>query len=93
MLRTVIEKMYMNCQVEITCDKVPSKIGYTARVYQGDSMSPIFFLFVMQAFLDTIECNVQQPEFSFFPENKNGNLQTCKGKLLNPEYLGKRENL
>jgi hypothetical protein len=40
-----------------------------------------------------MELNAQQPEFSFFPENKNGNLQTCKGRLLNPNTLAKGENL
>jgi hypothetical protein len=52
-------------------------------------MSPVLFLFVMQAFLDTIEINAQQIEFSFFPKNKNGNLQTCKGRLLNQNTSAK----
>jgi hypothetical protein len=37
----------------------------------------------MQALLDTLELDAQRTEFSFFPENKNGNIQTCKGRLRN----------
>ena len=77
-LKAVIKKMYKNCQVEIKSGKISTKIDYTTGVYQGDNMSPVLFLFVMLTFLDTIEINAQQIEFSFFPENKNGNLQTCK---------------
>ncbi len=66
--------MYKNCLVEIKSGKASTMIDYTARVYQGDNMPPIFFLFVVQAFLDTLELNAHQTEFSFFPENKNGNL-------------------
>ncbi len=43
----------------------------------------------MHFFLDTIEINAQQIEFSFFPENKNGKLQTCKGRLLNQNTSAK----
>ncbi len=70
-LKIVSEKMYKNCQVEITCGKVSSIIDYIAGVYQGDNKSPIVFLFVMQAFLDTLDLNAQRNNYSFFPENKN----------------------
>ncbi len=44
-LKSVIEKMYKNFQVEITCGKISSTIDYTTGVYQGDNMSPVFFPF------------------------------------------------
>ncbi len=83
--------MYKNCQVEITCGNVSTIIDYTAGVYRGSNMSPIFFPLIMQAFLGTKELNVQWPEFFFFPENKNGNLQTLKGRLLNQNTSAKRK--
>lgn len=45
-------------------------------------MSPVLFLFMMQAFLDTLCFKTQDIQFTYFPNNKNGNLQTSKGRLL-----------
>lgn len=67
--------MYKNCSVKITSDKTSSMIDYTTGVYQGGNMSPILFLSIMQAFLDSLKLNAEQVECSFFPKNKNGNLQ------------------
>jgi hypothetical protein len=50
-------------------------IDYTTGVYQGGNMSPILFLSIMQAFLESLKLNAEQVECSFFPKNKNGNLQ------------------
>ncbi len=35
-------------------------------------MSPVLFLFVMQAFLDMLDIEAQPVEFTYFPEHKNG---------------------
>jgi hypothetical protein len=45
-------------------------------------MSTVLFLFVMQAFLDILDIIAQTIKFSQFPENRNGNIFTCKGRLL-----------
>jgi hypothetical protein len=47
-----------------------SAIHYTTGVHQYDNMSAILFLFVMEAFLETLKLNTQTIEYSFFPENK-----------------------
>jgi hypothetical protein len=52
-------------------------------------MSPVFFLFIIQDFLDSLKLNAQKVELSFFPENKNGNPQTCKVRLLNQNTSAK----
>ena len=44
-------------------------------------MSPILY-FMIQVFLETLHLKTQAIQFSYFPENKNGNLQTSKGRLL-----------
>jgi hypothetical protein len=45
-------------------------------------MLPILFLFIIQAFLETLQIDGQPIQFSHFPENKNRNLKTCKGRLV-----------
>ena len=46
-------------------------------------MYPVLFLFVIQAFLDTLKLESCPTKFSYFRENKNGNTRTTKGRLLN----------
>jgi hypothetical protein len=41
------------------------------------------FVYLIQAFINIYKPLPKQPEFRFFPENKNGNLQTQNGVLLN----------
>jgi hypothetical protein len=52
-------------------------------------MSPVLFLFVIQAFLETLQLKTEPILFSHFPENKNGNLRTCKGRLLSQNTKAK----
>jgi hypothetical protein len=52
-------------------------------------MSSILFLLVIQAFLETLQIEAQPIQFSYFPENKNGNLKTCKGRLLSQNLSAK----
>jgi hypothetical protein len=52
-------------------------------------MSPVLFLYVMQAFLETLQIKSQPVQFSYFPENKNGNLHTSKGRLLSQNTKAK----
>jgi hypothetical protein len=46
-------------------------------------MSSLLFIYIIQAFNDTPKSLPKQPEFRFFPENKNGNPHTQNGRLLN----------
>jgi hypothetical protein len=81
--------LYKNCKVKIKIGKNFTKVDYTTGVQQGKSMSPVLFLFVMQAFLDTLQLNSQPIQFSYFPENKNENLATCTGRLLGQNTAAK----
>jgi len=77
-----IKRLYSNCKVKIRVGTETIELHYTTGVHQGDNMSPVLFLFIMQAFLDTLHFKTQNIQFSYFPKNKNGNLQTSKGRLL-----------
>jgi hypothetical protein len=52
-------------------------------------MSPILFLFIIHALLDTLKFDAQPIQFSHFPENKNGNLKMCKSRLLSQKSTAK----
>jgi hypothetical protein len=52
-------------------------------------MSPVLFLFVIQAFTETLKINAQPMIYSYFPENKIGNLKTIRGRLLSQNTTAK----
>ncbi len=43
----------------------------------------------MQAFLETLQLKSQAIQLSYFPENKNENLNTCKGRILSQNTKAK----
>jgi hypothetical protein len=77
-----IQKLYRNCKVKIKVGEKTTQINYTTGVHQGDNMSSILFLYVIQAFLDTLTLLNPPIQFNHFPENKNGNTKSIKGRLL-----------
>ena len=58
-------------------------------MHQGDNMSPVLFLFVIQAFLDTLQIRSQPIQYTYFPEHKNGNSKTRRGRLLSQNTTAK----
>ena len=84
-----IKKNYTNCKVKIKFGKTYTEIDYTTGVHQGDNMSAVLFLYVIHAFTETLRIDAQPTQFAFFPENKNGNLSTCKGRLLSQSSTAK----
>jgi hypothetical protein len=58
----VIEKLYSNCKVRFECNGIKEAIDYSTGVQQGDNMSPVLFLFIMQTFLDTIKDEIPPSE-------------------------------
>jgi hypothetical protein len=94
-LTSIIIKLYKDSKVKTKLGKCKILIDYMAGVHQGDNMSPVLFLFVIQAFLDTLKIETQPIEFAYFPENKNGNTHTCKSRLLgqNAKAKGKSFSL
>jgi hypothetical protein len=78
-----IAKLYKNCIVKIKVGRGYTDVDYTTGVHQGDNMSPVLFLFIIQAFLDTLQLDDQPVDFAYFPENKNGKTETAKGRLIN----------
>jgi hypothetical protein len=76
------KKIYNNCKVKIKIGKKYTEIDYTTGVHQGNNMSSVLFLYVIHAFTETLHLEARPTQCAFFPENKNGNLSTCKGRLL-----------
>ena len=56
--------------------------GAVARGNSVNIMCSVLFLFVIQAFVVTLNLKAQPVQFASLPENKNGNLTTIKGRLL-----------
>ena len=52
-------------------------------------MSSVLFLFVMQAFLETLQLQTPSIQFAHFPSNKIGNLSSQKGRLLSQNSRAK----
>ena len=52
-------------------------------------MSATLFLYVIHAFTETLHIDAHPTQFAFFPEYKNGNLSTCKGRLLSQSSTAK----
>ena len=84
-----IKKLNTNCKVKIKVGKKYTEIDYTTGVHQGDNMSPVLFLFLIQAFLDTLQIRSQPIQYTYFPEHKNGNSKTCRGRLLSQNTTAK----
>ncbi len=78
-----IAKLYKNCKVRIKLGRDCMEVDCTMGVHQGDNMSPVLFLFVIQPFLHTLKLKNQPGNFAYFPENKNGRAEMGKGRLLN----------
>jgi hypothetical protein len=51
----IIKMMYTNVSVKLQVGKEKQLIPYTVRVQQGDNMAPVRFIFIMQAFSDTLK--------------------------------------
>jgi hypothetical protein len=51
----IIKMMYTNVSVKLQVGKEKQLIPYTVGVQQGDNMAPVRFLFIMQAFSDTLK--------------------------------------
>ena len=49
-----VKKLYKDCKVKIKVGKKYTEIDYTTGVHQGNNMSPVLFLFIIQAFIDTL---------------------------------------
>jgi hypothetical protein len=78
-----IAKLYKNCAVRIKVGKDFAEVDYTVGVHQGDNMSQVLFLFIIQAFLDTFRLKTQPVKIACFSENNNGKTKTSKGRLIN----------
>jgi hypothetical protein len=74
-----VAKICNKCMVNIKLGRECAEVDNTTGVHQGDNMSPILFLFVIQAFLDTLKLKTQTIKFAYFPKNKNGRAETAKG--------------
>jgi hypothetical protein len=89
-LVNAVRRMYNNVRVKLQVGKEKMFVPYTIGVQQGDNMAPVLFVFLMQAFAETLEkkwkteWNIKVPEYKFFKttNTERGRLlsQNCKAK-------------
>jgi hypothetical protein len=66
-----VAKLYKNCKVKIKAEKNFTEVDYTTGAHQVDNISLILFLFIIQAFFETLQLEAQPIKFS------HGNAQTA----------------
>jgi hypothetical protein len=71
----VIEKMYKDSVVIFKTGVETREIPYKVGVKQGDNMAPILFIYLMNAFAETLskKWTFKKLDYNWFPESKNGN--------------------
>lgn len=97
-LTRIIKQLYTDMHVNLEYENEKRKIPYTIGVQQGDNMAPVLFLFVMQAFAETLEKNWKEwgltaPEYKYM--NRGTNFQgrffnqatTAQGTVFDLFYL------
>eukprot|EP00978_Attheya_sp_CCMP212_P004158 scaffold9027_cov61-Attheya_sp.AAC.6 len=93
-LITVIEKMYTDAIVVFKTGTETREVPYKVGVKQGDNMAPVLFIYLMNAFAETLseKWNFNKLEYKWFPQSKNGNK---RGRLTgqNPRAEGKMFDL
>ena len=82
-LINVIRRLYKPVRMKFKSSKLVHEFLNLVGVKQGDNLTPVFFLFVMQAALESlerarVEHNIILPLFIWLPENKDG---TSNGTL------------
>ena len=72
-LINVIRKLYNTCTIQLNLGVKLEAISYEPGVQQGDNMTPICFIFIMQAIKHTVESTLptSKPEFIYFLNNKD----------------------
>eukprot|EP00978_Attheya_sp_CCMP212_P047678 scaffold422982_cov34-Attheya_sp.AAC.1 len=80
--------MYKDTTVIINIGKEEREILYGVGVKQGNNMAPVLFIFLMNAFAETLESkwNFKKMEYNWFPKARNGNK---KGRLINQDSKAK----
>ena len=71
-----IQKLYQNCKEKI--GEIPTEINYSTRVHQGDNMSSILFLFVIQDSLTPCGCKTHQSSSTTSPKIKTASPKPSK---------------
>jgi hypothetical protein len=71
----VIEKMYKDSTVIFKTGQETREIPYEIGVKQGDNMAPVLFIYLMNAFAETLskKWTFDKLEYKWFPKTKNGN--------------------
>jgi hypothetical protein len=85
----IIDMMYTNVSVKLQVGKEKRLVPYTVGVQQGDNMAPVLFLFVMQAFSDSLKERLSNANVDDGIEFKYFKTTTTRGRLLNQNYKAK----
>eukprot|EP00978_Attheya_sp_CCMP212_P017788 scaffold47921_cov55-Attheya_sp.AAC.5 len=89
-LVNVIQRLYNGASVNLKVgDAPPRLIPYTVGVKQGDAMAPVLFLFLMQAFAETLEDSWEEAEIEVPTYNYCPNRENPIGRLINQRTKSK----
>jgi hypothetical protein len=82
-LLDVIKRLYDGASVNLKIGEAePRSIPYTVGVKQGDAMAPVLFLFLIQAFAETIEEEWEKAEIEIPSFNFHRNRERPIGRLV-----------
>ena len=89
-LVSVIKRLYDGASVKLKIGEAdPRSIPYTVGVKQGDAMAPVLFLFLMQAFAETLEDSWEEAEIEVPTFNYHRNRDNPIGRLVNQRSQSK----
>jgi hypothetical protein len=72
---SVIAKIYKDAVVILKVGEETREVAYKVGVKQGDNMAPVLFIYLMNAFAETLakKWDFNKLGLNWFPERKNGN--------------------
>ena len=91
----VVEKLYTNCEIELSFGSCRGTIPSTIGVKQGDNMAPVLFIFFMQAAMRSLEkhweaAGIKKPSFhSILDSVVAGRRYSAKRHALKCEFWRK----
>jgi hypothetical protein len=89
-LVNVIQRLYDGASVNLKVGEAsPRSIPYTVGVKQGDAMAPVLFLFLMQAFAETLEDSWEEADIEVPTYNYHPNRERPIGRLVNQRTKSK----
>ena len=81
-LRSTIERMYADLNIVLKTRKAKSEMGQKVGLRQGDCMAPVFYLFMIMAFAETLDISWKQLVHKIIAFNMRKNSPRQRGSLI-----------